>query len=74
MRAHKRTISASTFDFRPTLKYESTSADLRQHRLTSFCAVCGVLFDYKRESTVVFAGLRDITLVTNIFSQLAECL
>ena len=43
VRAHERTISASTFDFRPTLKYESTSADLRQHRLTSFCAVCGCI-------------------------------
>jgi len=51
VRRHKRVISASTIDFRPTLMYESTSADLWQQRLTSFCAVCGVLFYYKREST-----------------------
>ena len=42
MRAHKIIISACTVDFRPTLTYQSTSADLRQQRLTSFCAVCGV--------------------------------
>ena len=56
VRAHKRIISASTIDFRPTLTYESTSADLWQQRLTSFCAVCGVLFYCKRESTVVCSG------------------
>ena len=28
MQAHKRNISVSTIDFRPTLTYESTSADL----------------------------------------------
>ena len=44
VRIHKKTISASTIDFQPTLMYESTSADLRQQRLTCFCAVCGVLF------------------------------
>ena len=53
---------------------ESTSADLRQQHLTSFCAVCGVLFYYKRESTVVSSGVRDVTLVTHICSHLAECL
>ena len=74
VRAHKRTISASTIDFRPILTYESTSADLRQQRLTPFRAVCGVLFDYKRESTVVFSGVRDVTLMTHICSQSAECL
>ena len=73
VRAHKRTISASTGDFRPTLTYESTSADLRQQCLTSFCAVCDVLFDYKRESTVVSSGVRDVTLVTHICSHSAEC-
>ena len=42
VRAHK-IISASIIDFRRTLTYQSTSADLRQQRLTTFCAVCGVL-------------------------------
>ena len=51
-----------------------TSADLRQQHLTSFCAVCGVLFDCKRESTVVFLGLRAVMPLTNICSQSAECL
>ena len=74
VRAHKITISASTIDFRPTLTYESTSADLRQQRSTYFCAVC-VLFDYKRESTLMSSGVRDVTLVT-IFvpSQLSVCM
>ena len=74
VQAHKRTISASTIDFRPTLTYKSTSADLRQQRLTSFCAVYGVLFDYKKESTVVSSGVRTVTSVTNICSQSAKCL
>ena len=74
VRAHKIIISACTIDFRPTLTYQSTSADLRQQQLTSFCAVCGVLFDYKRESTVVSSGVRDVTLVTHICSHSAECL
>ena len=72
VRAHKRTISASTIDFQCTLMYESTSADLWQQCLTSFCTMCGVLFDYKKESTVVSSGVRDVTLMTNICSQLAE--
>ena len=72
--AHKRTISASTIDFRHTLTYESTSAGLRQRRLSSFCAVNGDFFDYKRESTVVSSGVRTETLVTNNCSQSAECL
>ena len=54
--------------------YQSTSADLRQQHLTSFCAVCDVLFYYKRESTVVSSGVRDVTLVTHICSHSAECL
>ena len=58
VRVYKRTLSASTVEFRPILMYESTSADLWQQRLTSFCAVCGVLFDYKRESTVVSSGVK----------------
>ena len=74
VRAHKRTISASTIDFQPTLTYVSASADLRQQCLTSFCTVCGVFFDYKRENTVVSSGVRDVTLMTNICSQSAECL
>ena len=74
MQAHKRTISVSTIDFRPTLTYESTSAHLWQQRLTSFCAVCGVLFDYKTESTVVSSGVRDVTLMTHICYQSAECM
>ena len=53
VRAHKRNISVSTIDFRPALMYESTSADLRQQLLTCLYAVCGALFVYKRESTVV---------------------
>ena len=60
MWAHKLIISARTTDFQPTLMYQSTSADLRQQCLTSFCAVCGVLFDYKRESTVVSSGVRAV--------------
>ena len=74
VRAHKITISVSSIDFRATLTYESTSADLRQQHLTSFCAVYSVLFDYIRKSTVVSSGVRDVTLVTNICSQSAECL
>ena len=74
VRAHKSTISVSTIDFRPTLTNESTSADLWQQHLTSFCTVYGVLFDYKRESIVVSSGVRHVTLVTNICSQSAECL
>ena len=60
--AHKRIISACTIDFRPTLMYQSISADLQQQRLTSFSTVCGVLFYYKRESAVVSSGVRDVTL------------
>ena len=74
VQAHKRIISACTIDFRPTLTYQSTSADLRQQCLTSFCAVCSVLFYYKRESTVVTSGVRGVMLVTHICSHLAECL
>ena len=74
VQVYKRTLSASTVEFWPTLMYESTSADLWQQRLTSFCAVCGVLFDYKRESTVVSSGVKAVTLMTNIGSQSAECL
>ena len=74
VRAHERIISACTIDFRPTLTYQYTSADLRQQRFTSFCAVCGVLIYYKRESTVVSSGVRDVTLVTHICSHSAECL
>ena len=69
--AHKRTISISTIDFRPTLTFQSTSDDLRQQRLTSFCAVYGVLFDYKRESTVVSSG---VLVTTTKNPQSAECL
>ena len=71
VRAHKITISVSSIDFRATL---TTSADLRQQHLTSFCAVYGVFFDYKRKSTVVSSGVRYVTLVTNICSHSAECL
>ena len=66
MRAHKRTISDGTIDFQPTLTYKSTSADLRQQHLTFFCAVWGVLFNNKRESTVASSGVRDVKLLTNI--------
>ena len=63
--AHRRTISDGTTDFQPTLTYKSTSADLHQQHLTFFfCTVCGVLFDNKRESTVVSSGVRDVMLVT----------
>ena len=77
VRAHTHThtnISACTTDFRPTLTKQSTSADLRQQRLTSFCAVCGVLFYSKRESTVVSSGVRDLTLATYICSHSCVCL
>ena len=67
-------ISACTIDFRPTLTYQSTSDDLRQQCLTTFCAVCGVLFYYKRESTVVSSGVRDLTLATYICSHSCVCL
>ena len=73
VRAHKIIISACTIDFWPTLMYQSISADLRQQCLTSFCTVCGVLFYWKRESTVVSSGVRDVTLVTHICSHSAEC-
>ena len=37
-------------------------------------ALCVVLFYYKRESTVVSSGARDVTLVTHIYSHsAAEC-
>ena len=36
--------------------------------------VCGVLFDYKTESAMEPSGVRAVTLVTDICSQLAECL
>ena len=72
--AHKIIISACTIDFQPTLMYQSTSADLQQQRFTSFCAVCGVLFYYKRESAVVSSGVRDVMLVTHICSHSAESL
>ena len=36
--------------------------------------MCGVLFYYKRESTVVSSGVRDVTLLTHICSHWAECL
>ena len=74
MQAYKIIISACTADFRPTLMYQSISADLRQQHFTSFCAVCGVLFYYKRESTVVSSGVRDVTLMTHICSHSAVCL
>ena len=73
VRAHK-IIYACTIDFRPTLTYQSTSANLQQQHLTSFSTVCGVLFHYKRESTVVSSGVRDVMLVTHFCSHLAECL
>ena len=38
-----------------------------------FCTVCGVLFYYKRESTVVSSGVRDVTIVTHICFHWAEC-
>ena len=74
VQAHKIIISVCIIDFQPTLTYESTSAHLRQQCLTSFCAVCGVLFDYKTESTVVSSGVRDVSLVTHICYQSAECM
>ena len=69
IRVLKRTISVSTIHFQPTLTYESISADLHWQRLTSFCAVYSVLFDYKRESTVESSGVRDVMLMTNISYQ-----
>ena len=45
VQADKRNIFVSTIDFRPTLTYESTSADWGQQLLTSFYAKgnhCGV--------------------------------
>ena len=69
IRVLKITISVSTIDFQPTLTYESISADLHRQCLTSFCAVYGVLFDYKRESTVESSGVRDVMLMTYICYQ-----
>ena len=54
MRAHKRIISACTIDFRPTLTYQSTSANLRQQRLTSFCAVWCIILLEKGKHCGVF--------------------
>ena len=84
MRAHKRTISASTIDFRPTLTYESTSADLWQQHLPplppffllfffTVYFMC-MVYDYKRKSTVVSSGVRDVTHLTHICSRSADCL
>ena len=56
VQAHKITISASTIGFRPTLTYESTSADLRQQRLTSFCAVWCIIWLQKGKYCDVFRG------------------
>ena len=36
--------------------------------------LCGVLFYYKRENTVVSSGVRDVTLVTHICSHLSVCM
>ena len=66
MRAYKRNISVSTIAFRPTLTYESTEADWGQKRLTSFYAVCGASFAYKREITVVSSVVRAVMHKTNI--------
>ena len=41
VQADKRNVFVSTIDFRPTLTYESTSADWGQQLLTSFYATCG---------------------------------
>ena len=70
MRAHKGNIYVSTIDFRPTLTYESTSSDWGQKPLTSFYALRGALFAYKREITVVSSAVKAETRVTNICSQL----
>ena len=56
VRAHKIIISACTIDFRPTLTYESTSADLQQQHLTSFCAVCGLILLQKGKHCGLFRG------------------
>ena len=71
--AHKRSISVSTIDFRPTSTYKSTSADLWQQHLTSFYTVCGVLFAHKKESTVVSVVVRAVTHEMNVCSQSVEC-
>ena len=55
-------------------KEKSTPLPLQQQCVTSFCTVCGVLFNYKRESTVVSSGVRSVTLVTHICSHSTECL
>ena len=50
-------LTVSTIDLRPALTFEYTSADRGQQLLTSFYAVCGALFAYKREITYgVFGG------------------
>ena len=56
MRAHKKNNSACTIDFRPTLTYQSTSADLQQQCLTSFCAVWFIILLKKGRHCSVFRG------------------
>ena len=56
VRAHTKTISASTIDFPPILTYDSTSADLRQQRLTSFCAVWKIIWLQKGKHCGIFRG------------------
>ena len=51
--------------------YKSTSADLRQQRLTSFALCVVSYFTTKGEDT---SGVTDVTLMTHICSHLAECL
>lgn len=47
----------NTTDFRPTLTYESTSADLRQQFLTSFYTVCDyIICPQKGKHCGVFRG------------------
>ena len=61
-------LTVSTIDLRPTLTFEYTLADWGQQLLTSFYAVCGALFAYKREITMVSSVVRAVTRGTTIRS------
>ena len=67
VRAHKRITSACTIDFWPALTYQSTSADLRQQCLTSFCAVWCIILLQKGKHCGVFRGEGCNTYDTYLF-------
>ena len=72
-RAHKIKKKKKPTDFRPSLTYESTLADLWQQPLTSFYTVCDYIICLQKEKHCgVFRG-EAVTRETNICSQSDEC-